>query len=108
MACELTGRAAFPFSALGHALAKTGKRVEAGQVLREYLGFHKTQNACASLIYLGLGDHAAAIRSLEMGIKAREPHALLASFDPRFAPLRDQLEFRQLLGQMGLSHAVTA
>jgi len=106
-ATKLTPHAAFPHAAMGHALAKSGKMEEAKQVLQDYLN-SKADGVCACLIYLGLGDHAEALRWLKKGMDAREPHALLPAFDPRFAPLRKHPEFRQLIGQMGLTLTVTA
>jgi tetratricopeptide (TPR) repeat protein len=106
-ATELSGRAAYPVAALGHALAKARDTAGANQLLQELLS-SAPFGYCLCLLYLGLGNTSEAIRWFEKGMEEREPHILLASFDPRFKPLLECQEFRRLLDQMGLSQTVIA
>ncbi len=100
-ACELSRRAPYAAASLGHALAQSGAIGEAREVLWELRGAAPYGYAMA-LLHAGLGDRADAIRWFEKGMEDREPHLLLAPFDPRFAPLLEDRDFRQLLAQMGL------
>ena len=94
-------------ASLGHALAKSGTTGEARQILRELEGGSGSGYATA-LVHLGLGNSAEAIRWFERGMEEREPHLLLATFDPRFAPLTEEQAFVQLLAQMGLAQRLQA
>jgi tetratricopeptide (TPR) repeat protein len=106
-ASELSGRSAYATAAMGHVLAKLGDLSAAHGILDNLLS-SSPQGYCLSLLYLGLGNTREATRWLERAMGEREPHALTATFDPRFRPLREEREFRRLLDQMGLSQSVTA
>lgn len=106
-AIEFSRRAHYPLSGLGHALAKSGDSAGARELLAEMAAAHP-RGYCMSLVHLGLGETDEAIRWFEMAMDEREPHCLLAAFDPRFAPLRKDASFRELMGAMGLTQVVTA
>jgi tetratricopeptide (TPR) repeat protein len=106
-ACLLTRRAPFPVASLGHILAKSGERDEVNQILQE-LEKSSLPGFTMSLVNLGLGNTAEAIRWLEKGLEDHDPHALTVPFDPRFRTLFQHIEFRQLLDRMGLPHDIPA
>jgi tetratricopeptide (TPR) repeat protein len=107
-AAELSHRTHYIIGSLGHALAKSGHLDEARDILDEVLSAPSPYAFAVSLLQLGLGNHQEATRWFAKGLDQREPHTVLAGFDPRFAALRENAQFRQLLKNMGVAVAATA
>jgi tetratricopeptide (TPR) repeat protein len=103
---ELMGRAPFSMADLGYALALTGHRDEAAQMLSAFE--RKRQQGyfpayAIAELHLGLGDTGAALSWLD---RAADEHSFgwyLPSVDPFFRPLSPQPEFQKLMARMNLS-----
>jgi tetratricopeptide (TPR) repeat protein len=89
---------------LGRAYAETGRKEEALRILARLkdTGQHQyVRSYLFSLIYIGLGDKAAAIDYLD---KAREesetPDTTWLKVDPLFDPLRGEPRFAKLVAEI--------
>jgi eukaryotic-like serine/threonine-protein kinase len=102
---ELMGEVPFSLADLGYALASTGRRDEAAQMLSAFK--RKRQEGyfpafAIAEVSLGLGDTSAALSWLE---RAADEHSFgwyLPSVDPLFQPLRSQARFKKLMARMKL------
>jgi TolB-like protein/DNA-binding winged helix-turn-helix (wHTH) protein/Flp pilus assembly protein TadD len=102
-AIELAGSNAAFDSNLAHAYALAGRRSEALSILRELEGRQERYPAAyanIALVYIGLGDHDAAIGWLEKAYKARANPSILLR--PGFDPLRTDPRFGTILKRMNL------
>ena len=88
---------------LGRAYAEAGKKEKALAILQKLkeTGQHQYVRSVAyAIIYIGLGEKATAIDSLE---KAREggerPDTIWLKIDPLLDPLRNEPRFRQLVAR---------
>lgn len=96
---------------LAYALARSGRREEAGEVLDElralagerYVPPTKLANG-----YAGLGNRTETLRWLERAIEVRDDRLLYLAVDPHFRGLRDDAGFRAILERIGLSSALPA
>jgi hypothetical protein len=90
---------------LGHALAVTGRRDRAGDILAE-LGAMSQQRYVAAfdfaLVHAGLDDRDQAIQWLERAYEDRDPHLPLLKADPRLACLQSDPRFTALERRVGL------
>jgi TolB-like protein/tetratricopeptide (TPR) repeat protein len=90
---------------LGYAYGLAGRTDEARDVLarlerraqEHYLSPHHF-----ALVYLGLGDTAAALDALERGYEMRDASMNWIKVAPAFGPLRNEPRFIALLERMGL------
>jgi serine/threonine-protein kinase len=98
---ELSMHTAYGRAAVGQALALMGDTEAAYRVIEE-LRDANSRGYCLCLLYAGLGNREEAIRWFEFAMDEREPHALTATFDPRFAVLADHPAFRKCLDRMHL------
>jgi TolB-like protein/Tfp pilus assembly protein PilF len=90
---------------LGQALALTGQRAEALGILRSLeaeVGQTGNGRVHSAYIQAGLGDHAAALASLEDAYAQHETDVNFIGVDPRLDALRGEPRFRALLKKLGL------
>jgi predicted Zn-dependent protease len=90
---------------LGLFLAKSGKRDEAEKLLTE-LKQEATRNYVQgytlALIYIGLGDKAEALNSLEKHMEARSETANAYAVAPELDDLHSEPRFKAMLKRMNL------
>jgi TolB-like protein len=92
---ELNG-ALRPVAMLGYALALSGRRVEALQLLKDLETRYSNGSAAASniaAIYTGLGEKEKAYEWLEMGYKERDVEIARLLWAPQFSSLRRDERF---------------
>lgn len=89
-----------PLGYLGNLEAKLGHKGEAQKILRQLLQRREqryTEAYCLAVVYLGLGDHANAIKWLTRGYEEHDGFDIGAiRVDPMLAPLRDDPSFQAL------------
>lgn len=93
-------------SLLAASYLKTGQTEKADRMLRELeVQSHTDKKALYSLAmnYAELGRADEAITALEKCFEVREQRMLWVSVEPRFANLKNEPRFRQLLGKMRLN-----
>jgi DNA-binding winged helix-turn-helix (wHTH) protein/tetratricopeptide (TPR) repeat protein len=93
-------------SLLGAAYLRTGQKEKADAMLRELeIQSHTDKKALYSLAmnYAELGRVEEAITALETCFETREQRMMWVSVEPRFANLKNEPRFRQLLGKMRLN-----
>jgi eukaryotic-like serine/threonine-protein kinase len=86
---------------IGRAHALSGATAEARRIVREMV-HDGSQPFAIALIYVALGDEAAALDWLEKGYELRSYPLPEISIDPRFDDLRAERRFRDLLQRIGL------
>jgi tetratricopeptide (TPR) repeat protein len=92
-------------SSLGHAYAVAGQRAEAQKMLNELHGLTKTRYVSAyhvGLIYTGLGDKEQAFHWLGKAADEGFHQLIWLKVEPRFAPLRSDPRFADLVRRIGL------
>jgi TolB-like protein/thioredoxin-like negative regulator of GroEL len=92
-----------PRAQLAHAYALAGRKSEARKLLAELMERAKHQYLSPynlALIYVGLGDHPRALRSLEDALIDRSEWCPYLKVDPRLDPLRSTPRFQDLLRRM--------
>ena len=104
---DLMGQVPFTLGALGHALAVTGARDQAEEILVELMekrqqGFYPAFPIAA--IHMGLGRREAALDWLERASQERHMGYYLPSIDPTYEPLRSDARFKTLMQRMNLGH----
>jgi serine/threonine protein kinase/Flp pilus assembly protein TadD len=100
----LSGNPSNAIGDLAHAYALSGRRAEAGKLLGELMERSRQGAGLEmdiALVHLGLGDRDQAFRYLEEAYTKRSGLNDL-KVDPRFASLRGDPRFRDLLVRLGL------
>lgn len=90
---------------MGQALALTGQRAQALEILRSLeaeAGQTGNGRVHSAYIQTALGDHAAALASLEDAYAQHETDVNFIGVDPRLDALRGEPRFRALLKKLGL------
>jgi tetratricopeptide (TPR) repeat protein len=90
---------------LGHALGAAGRRDEALAVLARLEQAAQERYVSPfslALVQVGLGDHDAALATLERGVTIRDPAMSGLGVDARFAPLASDPRFQAVLDSIGL------
>ncbi len=90
---------------LGHAYALSGRKGEAGQILKELIDRSKRGYVCAYFfaeVYVGLGEKEQALASLEKAYADRSSFLMLLKSDPEMDSLRSEPRFKDLLRRVGL------
>lgn len=83
-----------------HALARMGRAEEARAVIAALESRSRERYVppyATALIYVGLGEHDAALEWLERAFEARDIHLVFTTVDPRWDPLRNDPRFQSLL-----------
>ena len=92
--------------ALGHAYAVSGKKSEALKILGELKEMSKRRSVSPldfAILYAGLGDKERALESLEKAAEERVGWLINLKVDPRFAGLRTEARYTDLIRRLGLA-----
>ncbi|HKV25396.1 MAG TPA: winged helix-turn-helix domain-containing protein [Candidatus Acidoferrum sp.] len=98
-----------PAALLGYTLGMSGHKAKARRALREleqqarkrYLPpLHR------SLVWMGLAEHAAALEALEEALQERDVRLAFLAVEPRWDPLRTQVQFEKLCKRVGFPKGV--
>ena len=92
-------------ASLGHALAISGRKADARQILDELKQLAKQKYVSAdgiAFIYVGLGENDQAFAWLERAIAERSPMLFWLRVEPLYKNLRSDPRFAALLKKMGL------
>ena len=90
---------------LGFVLARTGRREQAREVLRELRQPEKKKYApsyAEALVLIGLGEHDEALTLLERSADEHYPWVIHYNAEPALDPLRADPRFKVLLQRVGL------
>jgi TolB-like protein/DNA-binding winged helix-turn-helix (wHTH) protein/Flp pilus assembly protein TadD len=103
-AIEFGGGAYEPITQLGYALAKSGRREEAKEILEE-LKISATKSYVPAynfaVIYNGLGDKVQALKYLEKSFQEREAQITFLKIDMRWNEMHDDVHFQSLMQRLG-------
>jgi TolB-like protein/Flp pilus assembly protein TadD len=102
---KLPGGKVLGMTALAHVYAVVGKRAEAQKLLDELLLLSRQQYVAPGLIatiYVALDDKNKALAWLEEADKAHDLNVLRIKIDPRFASLRSDPRFNDLVRRIGI------
>ena len=103
-AVELSGRERWPLRDLGYGYAISGKRAEAGAVIKELAGKYEKGQAIGqdlAAVYAGLGDKDQAFAWLEKDFQTRSGLLAWTRWAPAFESLRSDPRYADLLRRMG-------
>ncbi len=101
----LSGGDVLAMAALGHAYAVSGKRQDAEEVLAKLNERSKRSYVSAydiATIHAGLGNKDQVFEWLQKAYEERSSWLVHVNWDPRFASLRSDPTFTELLKRMGL------
>ncbi len=108
---ELMAGSVVPIAVLGHALAVSGKREEALEIVARLKKLSEEKYVSPymlALIYSGLGDREAALLNLEKAFEARDEWLIWIGTEPKLDVLRSELRFTDLVTRVGLKGDETA
>jgi len=103
---ELTDASTHPSAFLAYALVKSGKALEARDVLDKLLklsGESYVSPYSIALIYNGMGDTDESIKWLERGYRERSPLMVFLKSEPKWSNLRTDPRFDSLMKRIGFS-----
>ena len=89
----------------GYALAVSGDRAKAGQILRDFEILAKQRYvspAASMVVYLGLGEKEKALEGLERCYADRDTQCWFLKVDPLYDSIRNEPRFQALLKKVGL------
>lgn len=95
----------------GYLLAKTGRTVEARDVISRLESLSRERYIppyAAALVYAGLGDREAVFVSLDKAYAERDVHLIFLPVDSKWDPYRDDPRFGALLGRCGFTPVADA
>ena len=85
-------------------MAREGRAAEAREIVEQLRsGREFVSPVSLAVLYTGVGDHAAALDSLDAAYKARDPQLQYLNVEPHFDPLRSEPRFQTLVSQVGLT-----
>jgi Flp pilus assembly protein TadD len=90
-------------AALAHALALSGEKNRASEILEEFTNNLTTQYIAPHamvMIYIGLCDYEQALNWFERAYEERSDFIIEASVNPAVDPLRDNARFKNLMRQL--------
>ncbi len=102
---KLTGGRYLGIASLAHAYALAGKREEAQKYLADLLQLAKQRYvspASIAMVYIALGDKDQAFVWLEKANDIRDLNVVRIKYDPRYASLRGDPRFNDLVKRMGI------
>lgn len=102
---KLTGGRSLGIASLAHAYALAGKREEAQRNLADLLELSKrnyVSPASIAMVYIALGDKDQAFALLEKANDIRDMNVVRLKVDPRYASLRSDPRFTDLVQRMGI------
>jgi len=102
---EISGVSTHPIAFEGYALAKSGKRAEAKELLAKLLKLSTERYVSPSniaLIHNGLGERDETLAWLERGFEQREPKMVFLKVEPKWNNLRSEPRFIDLIKRMRL------
>jgi len=102
---KLSGGKPLGIATLAHAYAVMGKREEAQKNLAELLQLSKQRfvsPASIAIIYVALGDKDQAFVWLEKANEVRDLNVVRLKWDPRYASLRKDPRFNDLVRRIGI------
>ncbi len=105
-AAAMSGAGSYTMSTLGYALAKGGQREEAESILVQLHARREhsyVSPVAFSTMYLGLGDHDAALAWSERAFGERRGWLAYLNVNPIFDDVRDDARFQALVRRMRLS-----
>ena len=95
----------FSIGSYGYALAVSGDRAKAEQILRDLENLAKQRYvspAASMLVYLGLGEKEKALEWLEKSYADRDPQCWFLKLEPFYDSLRTEPRFQALRKKVGL------
>ncbi len=102
---ELSRGSSEPVFQLGYALAKSGQRQKALDVINEMKAFSEhdyVPSYSFAMVYNGLGETKDALKYLEKSFEDREVSLTFAKIDSRWDNLRTEPEFINIIKKTGL------
>jgi TolB-like protein/DNA-binding winged helix-turn-helix (wHTH) protein/tetratricopeptide (TPR) repeat protein len=105
-AVSLSGGSPVYVASLAHAYGLTGRKADTLRLIGELRKLSAQRYVAAfdvAIAWLGMGDTARALTSLEMAFNDRSPRLLFLNVEPRFDPLRSEPRFQALIRKVGLS-----
>jgi serine/threonine protein kinase/Tfp pilus assembly protein PilF len=104
-AAEIMGHPPAALAETAYCHARMGSRDAAQAAIRELQ--RRSENEPVSplseaLVHVGLGQDDAAMERLELAFRRRMRQLIWVNVDPRFAPLRSNPGFRDLISRIGL------
>jgi serine/threonine protein kinase/Tol biopolymer transport system component/tetratricopeptide (TPR) repeat protein len=108
---ELMPGSPVPLCPLGYALASSGRKEMALQIVERLKKLSQEMYVSPyfiALIYTGLGNHEAAFEWLEKACESRDEWMLWLGTEPKFDPIRSDPRFEGLLKRVGLTGDETA
>jgi TolB-like protein/Tfp pilus assembly protein PilF/predicted Ser/Thr protein kinase len=100
-----TSKSTNALASLGHLYGLMDRKRDAEQILAELKARGSQENVSGyqfALVEVGLGDHEAAIAALQQAYQERSTLLSYLKMDPRFDPLRANLQFQELLRHIGI------
>jgi Flp pilus assembly protein TadD len=101
-------RQSSPLGILGYALAKSGRRAEAQELLADFLERHRrgyVAPTSLAVLYAGLGDTVETFAWLRRALEGRDPFLIYNYVnDPVMAPFRRDPRGQAILRAMGLGN----
>ncbi len=110
-ALELLSGTIVPLAVQGYVFATSGKREEALRILAKLKELGEQRYVSPyfpALVYTGLGDHEAALASLEEAFEQRDEWLIWLGTEPKFDDLRSDPRFKELMRRVGLLGDETA
>jgi DNA-binding SARP family transcriptional activator len=107
-ATELSGEGTDALASLGHALAASGKKKEARDVLGRLTELSRSRYVSPyelALIHLGLGERDEAFERLYKAYEEYAEWGIYMAVDPRLDPLRPDPRFTELVRRVGFDAA---
>jgi TolB-like protein/DNA-binding winged helix-turn-helix (wHTH) protein/Tfp pilus assembly protein PilF len=96
-AARSVGGSALFDATLGYTYATSGHERQAREVLDAMVAAPVRSPFLIALVHVGLGEHDEAIQWLEMALDKRDPRSRTLAVDARFAPLRTDPRYADLI-----------
>lgn len=98
----------FPLALLGHAYGRAGRQREAREVIdRLHHGPGNISSMYFAIVFAGLGERDSVFSYLDRALQNRDEDLDVVAVDPKFAPVRDDPRFHELLRRLNLESLVS-